>query len=369
MPSKVCLANSQEELEELFRFRYQIYVEEQGLSPAGVSHERRVFSDDLDEYSTSWYVRSEGEITGSLRLTCLSDLPNLSLMKGKFNFEPALKRFQKTQLCTTSRFVLSSKVSGRTALNLMKEGMIYGINRGLKLNYGDCSPHMLPFYNRLGYRVYTNAYNDPDYGYKFPIVMLGGDKEWLEKNQSPLRHLDIELSGESREWFNDNYLDHSRNQNLYLDNPLNYLERIQLENPKLQLLPIQILSGMTREEKISLLLKSVIIDCEKGDIIMRPDVRDEALYTIISGSVKLHDISSNYIELDSGQSFSNSTKFSQNYPRNFATVQENSKILVLGREALGHLERIQPEAIVKVDDEIQAIISALYITQCQKAAV
>lgn len=369
MSNKICLADSKEEFEELFRFRYKVYVEEQGLSPAGVDHEKKLFADELDQHSKSWYICTDNEIIGSLRLTCLGDLPDLSLLKGKFNFGSALEVFQKNQICTTSRFVLSSKVSGRSALYLMKEGMLYAINRGLKLNYGDCSPHMLPFYNRLGYRIYTKAYHDLSYGYKFPIVMLIGDNEWLEKVQSPLRYLDIKPSGESKEWFELSYPEHLRKQSLYLENPLKYLEEIQVEEYGIPYPQVQVLDDLTASEKMSLLARAAIIDCEKGDIICRPDIHDDTLYIVISGRFHLCSVSVGTSEIDCRKMFSNSSRFFRDYSPIYVEAQRNGKLLVLGRDVVAYLERLRPGIVDRISDEIGDIIKPLCFAQCAKIAV
>ncbi len=80
--------------------------------------------------------------------------------------------------------------------------------QGLRLkDFGDCSPHLLPFYEHLGYRRYTAAFNDTAYGFKVPILMLLGDRKRFEQVRTPLARIATEYpdDAEARAWFERTY--------------------------------------------------------------------------------------------------------------------------------------------------------------------
>ena len=67
---KVHRAQTSEELEAIYRFRYTIYAEELGREIGGVDHKNRMVRDAEDEkaYSIHLYVGAPDEITGVLRI-------------------------------------------------------------------------------------------------------------------------------------------------------------------------------------------------------------------------------------------------------------------------------------------------------------
>jgi hypothetical protein len=74
---------------------------------------------------------------------------------------------------------------------------------GVRLNYGDCSPNLIPFYEHLGYRAYGPWFEDPEYGVKSPLLMLVGDRDRFRQVGSPLRRVADRYpdDAEARDWF------------------------------------------------------------------------------------------------------------------------------------------------------------------------
>jgi GNAT superfamily N-acetyltransferase len=205
---EITIAQTQTELEDLFRFRYRIYVEEFGFSPLEADHEEQMLRDKLDDYAISYVLRSQGRIVGSLRTLFLADLPDPCPLIKKFQLTPAIETFGLSAICTTSRFMVAPELRHSRAIwKLMETAYQDAYQRGIRLNYGDCSPHLLPFYEHLGYRRYCSGYQDPSYGYKFPLLMLMGDLQRLETVRSPLRRL-ARLYADDwqiRQWFDNSY--------------------------------------------------------------------------------------------------------------------------------------------------------------------
>ncbi|MGZ5153090.1 MAG: N-acyl amino acid synthase FeeM domain-containing protein, partial [Burkholderiales bacterium] len=171
-------AQTAEERAEVYAFRYRIYVEEMGLQPPGADHQRRQLEDEYDAYGLSYALVEDGAIVGSLRCLFIDQVPDPSALIAKFHMEPALAAFGPSAIVTTSRFMLDPHLRHGTAiLQLIQAAYDDAHRRGIRLNYGDCSPHMLEFYEHMGYRRFTRAYNDTFFGFKLPILMLIGDKE------------------------------------------------------------------------------------------------------------------------------------------------------------------------------------------------
>ncbi|MBT7032137.1 MAG: cyclic nucleotide-binding domain-containing protein [Rhodospirillaceae bacterium] len=153
------------------------------------------------------------------------------------------------------------------------------------MNYGDCSPHLLPFYEHLGYRRYTEGYNDTAYGFKVPILMLMGDQEYFEKVRSPLRRLANEApdNARGRNWFTSNYPDYLNLESAaFLEDDVFFdllSERVSGD----PLHKVILLDGLSREEAQKFLSSATMIELASGDLIMRQGDRDDTLYVLLSG--------------------------------------------------------------------------------------
>src|SRR5207244_1081844 len=111
-------------------------------------------------------------------------------------------------LCTTSRFMVQHPFArGKSMLQLMETAYRDAAARQVRLIYGDCSPAMLPFYRHLGYRTYAPPFQDPSYGIKVPLLMVGRDRPWFVWVRSPLARVAacFPHDAEARAWFDQTY--------------------------------------------------------------------------------------------------------------------------------------------------------------------
>jgi hypothetical protein len=202
-----------EYLDLVYRFRYQVYIEELGLTPPEADHLGCILRDSLDECSNQYALLDNESVVGSLRSTFLDDVADLAEFNRRFRMGPALRRFGRSAIGTTSRFMIAPKYRGSKALlHLMEAAYGDGRARGIRLNYGDCSPHMLPFYLHVGYRMYETAFMCSSYGLKIPLLMIFGDISWFQQVRSPLRRIASRYpdDAEARSWFEETYADPGR---------------------------------------------------------------------------------------------------------------------------------------------------------------
>jgi len=75
--------------EEIYAFRYRVYVEELGMT-SQADHAKKWLHDDQDEHSASFAVKQDDRVVGSLRCTRLADLPDPAPLIAKFRMQPAL---------------------------------------------------------------------------------------------------------------------------------------------------------------------------------------------------------------------------------------------------------------------------------------
>jgi hypothetical protein len=283
---RVAKAASEAEREAVYRFRYHVYVEEMGLSPPEADRARKRLADPLDEVAFSYALIEGGDVVGALRVVVMTDVRDKAPLVEKFRMEPALDAFPESAVWTTSRFMLDPKRRHGTAIfRLMEAAWTDSVARGARLNYGDCSPHMVPFYEHLGYRRYTRAYNDTAYGFKVPILMLVRDRQRFERVRSPLSRLATQQpdDAEARAWFERTYAEH-----LGLESAAFLPEGVFLDllaarvstDPLHSLRPLQ---GMTREEAALFLEEATTVHADPGDRIVRQGEKGDTLFVLLSG--------------------------------------------------------------------------------------
>ena len=285
MSLAIAKISTPEEQEQIFRFRYRVYVEELAMTTEA-DHERKWLRDDLDEGSVSYAVMDEGEVRGSLRVTYLEDLPDPTKLVEKFRMEAAVEAFGYAAICTTSRFILDQKLRhGRIIYRLMQSALIDLQERGGRLNFGDCSPHLLPFYEHLGYRRYTAGFNDTNYGFKLPILMLLGDHEVFQRVRSPLRRqvLKAPHDAELCDWFGKTYPKYQSLQTASFlpDNVFFDLLSERVASDPLH--SVSLLHGLGREEAEKFLSEATLIELQPSDLIIRKGDRDNTLFVLLSG--------------------------------------------------------------------------------------
>jgi CRP-like cAMP-binding protein/N-acyl-L-homoserine lactone synthetase len=272
--------------ERVFAFRYRVYVDEMGLDTPEADHARRWLCDPLDDVSTSWALLRDGEVAGTLRVTCLSDLADPAPLVARFSMQPALPAFGASEICTTSRFMLDPKLRGGTAiLRLMAAVYQDGRARGLRLNYGDCSPHLVPFYEHLGYRRYTRAFNDTAYGFKVPILMLTGDRVRFERVRSPLVRLAQEHADdpEARAWFERSYPGELGFETAGLLEEGDFLDLLAERVAGDPLHHVGLLHGLSREEADGFLARATLVQAGPGDRIVRQGETGDTIFVLLSG--------------------------------------------------------------------------------------
>ncbi len=285
MGLRIAHIDNHADLERMYRFRYRVYVEELGLTD-NADHEHRLLSDVYDQCSHSYAIVDGKEILGSLRLILLSEVPDPAPLIHRFRMGPAVDAFGLGAICTTSRFILNPRLQHGTIIyRLMKVAYEAGRARGIRLNYGDCSAHLVPFYEHLGYRLYSSGYNDSDYGYKVPILMLG-DRARFKRVRSLLACLVAKEGTDAPvvAWFSETYPNYPDTESAAFLPKGEFLERLKTRWNGDPLDGIYLLHHLTKETATCLLAHATILKYDPGNWIQRKGERDTALYTLLSGT-------------------------------------------------------------------------------------
>ncbi|MFK7845705.1 MAG: GNAT family N-acetyltransferase [Rhodothermales bacterium] len=183
------IAETEAEREQIYRLRYEIYVEEMHIFGSVADHERRMLFGHNDEQSRLLYAKCGDELIGSLRLNLGKDAAFSEELETTYNlcrFRPTVK---DEQLLVLTRFMVKKEFrGGPVAYRMIEEVAKICVTEQIEMAVCDCQPHLIRYYQRMGFRSYDcNIYNDGEFGIMIPLAFAIRDLAYLSAIRSPLR--------------------------------------------------------------------------------------------------------------------------------------------------------------------------------------
>lgn len=185
---EILTAGSAQELQEVARLRYDIYIVEMGRAQSHADHTARTVHEPLDLTGCVIYARLNGEMVGTVRLNFAEDGPleceelyQLQLFGG----------FARAQLSMTTKFMVRRDVRDHPTLaaRLAMRTFELAATGGVRFDFIDTNAHLIPLYEKMGYRRYISEIDHPDYGLVMPLCLVLDDIEHLDRVNSPFRKI------------------------------------------------------------------------------------------------------------------------------------------------------------------------------------
>ncbi|MBV6492851.1 MAG: hypothetical protein LDLANPLL_00856 [Turneriella sp.] len=278
---KVELAQNADELGAVFRFRYEVYTEEMGFHFPWSDDTARRLKDRVDDESLNFFIRnSDNEIVGVIRLHTFTDENVSEEILAKYETHHFTETYKGSARMLISRFLIRKDYRARSkaAWKLILEAYRQCELNNAPIVFIDCSPHLVKFYEALGFRRYAANFTDEVLGYKIPMVILLNDTPYLEKVSSPLfvlaRHRSDTRSMEG--WYNTKFPKFG-----------NAVFVQQFDSQ--ELLANMVSHAGTLPEnfhKISQKLKSsCLIHAKKGDTVLKQGEMSNEMYLVLKGTL------------------------------------------------------------------------------------
>lgn len=351
MALEVKLALTPAEREAVYAFRYQVYVDEMGKPMAEADHERRMVKDAADDSGLVFAAYEDGELVGTLRVnigleSMLGD-PRLGIYDLHLFDDSDPARF-----AFASRFMLRRDYRGSMAAHKLSiTALEAALAEDVRLCFCYCAPYLVSFYEQMGFRRYTDNFND-ELGYRIPMVMVLFDLAHLRAVHSPLVDR-IPPHPEGEDWesyFARKFPGHVLPANARI---VSTEEFYQLLNYKLHDDPLQTISllrGLAKEEADEVLKAGTVIPCEAGDVIIRAGEHSSELYLILSGMVGVRSPKSGAVitVLGPGELLGEMAFFLGSTRTADVEVLADGELLVLSERTLNHLMRRRPEIASKI---------------------
>ncbi|HTP50470.1 MAG TPA: cyclic nucleotide-binding domain-containing protein [Anaeromyxobacteraceae bacterium] len=272
-----------EQLPELFRFRHGVFFEELRALLPEEEIERGYMTDPLDESAFNYVLLDGGEIVGSLRFVDFERVAARGDLERKYRLGPIVERFGASGIAIIGRLALAPRCRSGVALSrLISRGYEDARSRGIRVGVSDCSPYLLPFEERLGYRRYAPPFGDPVYGLKLPILLLGEGNAHLQTIRSPLARAAARFEADEsvEEWFRATYPEFASVPGLApssLAESLGELGRREASG---------FLAGLEAQEVRTLLDGAVPLTVPAGNFLIRKGMREDHIYLILEGTAE-----------------------------------------------------------------------------------
>ena len=280
-------AQTQSEIAEIYRLRYEVYVEEMHIFGDLADHDNRMLYGQNDEHCRLLYAKVDDKIVASIRLNLGKDGPFTEELKQTYNLERFNDVVRDEQLLVLTRFMVREEYRGSSIAHQMicKVGELC-LKEDIEISVCDCQPHLVRYYQRMGFRSYDcDIYNDPEFGIMIPLAFVNGDLDYLKAIRSPLKTI-----FEQREC-NTPFVDRCISS-LGLPAVQNVSDIIpehheMITNQLCTNAPL--FEGRPKEDISSFINQGHLLHLAKGDRLIRKGQTAQTMFILLSGSLEVKD--------------------------------------------------------------------------------
>ena len=265
-------AESEHDREEVFRFRYTVYVEELGRYRRIADHQGRRLVEPEDAHSVIYGARADGRVVGTARLTFGADGFSPRQIE-HYNLGPFLAEVPIELMAVGERLMVAPYLRGSTLTAEFQDFEREDLSaRGVRLMFGACEPHLLPLYLSAGARTYAeHNINSEEAGYLIPLLWLEGEPEDLPDAPSIQRA----LAGDGGV--------HAA----ALMPPEQYWARVEASLEHLDREQLHAFSAFEQSEMLDCIARSTIIECARGDRLLKEGGSSRNLFLVLSGILEV----------------------------------------------------------------------------------
>lgn len=285
MTVEVFRAQSEQDREELFRFRYGVYVEEMGRYRKTADHRGRRLLEPEDAHSILYGAREDGQAVGTSRLTLGADGFSPRQIE-QYSLGPFLSEVPAQLMAIGERLMVAPQHRGATVASKLRELALQDIEAGgVRLVFGNCEPHLLSMNLSAGGRTYAeHNINSEEAGYLIPLMFLGGDTDTLAAAIGSLdgdgrpclpRCIEAALARS----------DAVRSASLMA--PGEYWAHVEGALERLEEEELHAFAGLEEAERRECVSRSNIIECAPGDRVLKEGGSSQNLFLVLEGTLEV----------------------------------------------------------------------------------
>lgn len=333
-------SHTQEEKDQIYRFRYKIFNEECKMIEK-YDHESKILKDDMDGHPNSFnaYTKRDGSITSA----CRFHYSNVEKLEESLRTKYAISELplnKDDMVSFTERFAIERSLRGKY---IAIATTIYISKRSIKdlncyLSFSTCAPALLKYYMTLGFRPYTTKLQQYNDRVELPVAVIP-DMPFLERYNTPnyplmKKHCPKDLK------------DRFENYNLNVMKELFALMTVEeiLDKHAITKRHKSFLCQLRPETLLFLIKQGFFMKIKKGMMIYNEKEHHQEKFLVLEGG--LYETKSNIklISLYPGDIFGEFGSHFDHYKR-FVSVyaEHDSIVLVLPRNIASQLMRFNKE--------------------------
>jgi hypothetical protein len=283
---EVFRAQSEQDREEIFRFRYSVYVEELGRFRRTADHEGHRLVEPEDAHSVLYGARTDRRVVGTTRLTFGSDGFSRRQIEG-YSLAPFLAEVPVGLMAVGERLMLAPRLrGGSTVTEQLRELWREDADaRGVRLVFGACEPHLLWVHLARGARTYAERnINSEEVGYLVPLMFLTGDAEDLAE---AIGSVDDEGRGRLPPFLNAALARTGGVHSASSHSPEEYWTRVEHALERLAREELHAFAGLDDSEAQECISRSNIIECAPGDRVLKEGGSSHNLFLVLDGILEV----------------------------------------------------------------------------------
>ena len=275
---------------DVYRFRYDIYVEEMGRYRSVADHDQRIFSEPEDETARLYYATDGEQIVATMRHNWGGDAPLCARQIEQYDLARFLKSISCEQMIVGERFMIAPSQRGTDLIFRLFQTYLNFVNEHrIQLIFGDCEPHLLNLYLGMGFRTYAERnVNSKETGYLVPLVMVPEDIAYMKQVKSPFVTL-LQDYGDAAKVPGclPELLSCGRMVVSHALTPQNEYQSEIDQAIQLAENPTHLFDGLTENECQRCLSKSNAIECMAGDHLIKAGNVAQNMFAVLSGTLEV----------------------------------------------------------------------------------
>jgi predicted GNAT family N-acyltransferase len=150
-------------ISEIGRFRYRIFVEEQGLKDPYADHANRLVTDPLDETAHQITARKDGELIAVGRANIIREGEHRAAT-AIYHLDDFGADYRETTSLSTRLMIAPAYRGGRLTAQMMIEGLRIVSTANCDWCVALCRPDLKEFFQRMGFEPHMDHIEHPHFG-------------------------------------------------------------------------------------------------------------------------------------------------------------------------------------------------------------
>ncbi|QUR68731.1 cyclic nucleotide-binding domain-containing protein [Mycobacterium spongiae] len=339
-------AETEEEREAIFAFRYQVYGEELGRKLGTEKGVKRTHDDEDDKpYSTLLYTADEKGITGTSRMRVWEpgEVPAKDFAKFSMERLPGIERLrtgegERLMVRPDQRSGLVIAALSLAVLDLGRPDWY------IDLLFGYCTPGLVPYYLNMGWRRYAGRMIPTPDGIHAPLVLVISDVEHFRSVGSFLAAPIERENFEPLDTAPFTELFEERNLPVQFDKEL-----VRAAIDRGVAADVGFLAGISTEAIETLAEKGFVIQLPSGELLTEAGLGERELFVIIDGEFESFSEECVLRRMGPGEVVGEVAFFSSD-GRRTASVRSvrDGRVLVLRRRVVDELRDSAPAVAAEI---------------------